>query len=264
MHVDVGGCMTYIYTGSQPVMPGRRTLLFVHGAGMDHTVWIQQSRYFAHHAWNVLAPDLPGHGASGGDPLVTISDCADWCLGLMSSCGIETASLIGHSMGSLVVLEAAARHARHVDRLALIGTAVPMAVTDELLDAAAANDHSAIDMITGWGHSPRGQLGGNRAPGMWITGAATRLLERAAPGVLHNDLAACKAYVEGLDSAPRVKAPTLLLLGSADMMTPPRTATALEQALPNARRVVLAGAGHMLMAEQPDGVLDTLRDFLAG
>ncbi len=264
MHVDVASAMTYVYTGSQPIVPGRRTVLFVHGAGMDHTVWIQQSRYFAHHGWNVLAPDLPGHGASGGDPLPGITGYADWCIGLMSSCGIDTASLVGHSMGSLVALEAAARHGRHVERLALVGTAVPMAVSDELLDAAAANDHAAIDMITGWGHSPRGQLGGNRAPGMWITGAATRLLERARPGVLHNDLAACNAYADGLASAARVKAPSLLLLGSADMMTPPRASGALQEALADVRRVVIDGAGHMLMAEQPDGVLDTLREFHAG
>ena len=256
--------MTFVYTGSQPILPGRRTALFVHGAGMDHSVWIQQSRYFAHHGWNVLAADLPGHGASGGEALPGIGDYADWCIGMMSACGIEKASLIGHSMGSLVALEAAARHARHVERLALLGTAVPMAVSDELLHAAAANDHAAIDMITGWGHSQRGQLGGNPAPGMWITGGATRLLERARPGVLHTDLAACNDYTQGLESAAKVQAPTLMLLGGADMMTPPRAANALVEALPTVRRVVLPGTGHMLMAENPDGVLDTLWGFLAG
>jgi len=262
MHVDVGGDMVYVYSGSRPVVPGHRTLLFVHGAGMDHTVWIQQSRYFAHHGWNVLAPDLPGHGASGGTPPASVGDGADWCAGLLSACGIERGTIIGHSFGSLVALEAAARHPRNFDRAALLGCAAPMAVSDELLQAAEANDHAAIEMITGWGHSPRGQLGGNRAPGMWITGGATRLLERARPGVLHNDLAACNAYTTGLESAASLGVPVLLLLGSADQMTPPRAAAALETALTGVRKVVLPGCGHMLMAEQPDGVLDTLREFL--
>ena len=255
--------MSYVYTGARPVVPGRPTLLFVHGAGMDHSVWIQQSRYMAHHGWNVLAPDLPGHGASGGEPLATVADMADWCLGLMTACGVESGSLVGHSMGALVALQAAAQHPRHVASLALLGVAVPMTVADALLEAAAAGDRAAIDMITGWGHGPRGRLGGNPAPGMWIAGGATRLLERAAPGVLHRDLAACNAYAEGLAAAQRVVAPTLMLLGAADLMTPPRTAASLRRALANVREVVLPDCGHMLMAEAPDAVLDTLREFLA-
>lgn len=117
-------------------------------------------------------------------------------------------------------------------------------------------------MINGWSHSPRGVIGGNTVPGMWMTGAAQRLMERQAPGVLHNDLAACNAYTNGMDAAAALDCPTLIVSGSKDMMTHPKSAAKLAAAISGARSVALAGAGHALMAEQPDAVLDALRGFL--
>ena len=171
---------------------------------------------------------------------------------------IETAQLVGHSMGSLVVLEAAARHPKRVTGLALLGTSVPMPVTDALLLAAEAGDHSAFDMVTIWGHSRDGQVGGNRAPGLWMTGGGLRLLERSGPGVMYAAMTACNDYKHGLESAAKVRCPALLLLGARDAMTPPKAAKALAEAIPNSTTVVLKGCGHMMMSEQPDQVLDAL------
>ena len=92
-------------------------------------------------------------------------------------------------------------------------------------------------------------------------GGAERLLERARPGVLFNDLAACNAYRDGLSSAAKVTAPATLVLGERDLMTPLKAGRELAAALPNARVVVLKGAGHMLMSERPDEVLAALRDL---
>jgi pimeloyl-ACP methyl ester carboxylesterase len=99
---------------------------------------------------------------------------------------------------------------------------------------------------------------------MWMTGAYTRLLERAKPQVLYVDLRACHEYADGRASAAKVRCPTLFILGSRDMMTPPRNATALQAALPDVRTVALEGTGHALMAERPDAVLDALIGFVPG
>ncbi len=88
----------------------RPTIVFVHGAANDHSVWALQSRYFAHHGYNVLAVDLPGHGRSGGEALASIEAIADWLAALLDALGVERAALVGHSMGSLAALDAAARH----------------------------------------------------------------------------------------------------------------------------------------------------------
>ena len=251
----------HAYTGGKPFDPEKPVVVFVHGAGCDHTVWILQSRYFAHHGWSALALDLPGHGQSEGAPPGSIEASADWLAGALDALGVERCCLIGHSMGSLVSLDFALRHGDRVDRLALLGSSAPMPVADPLLNAAAANDHAAVDMITIWGHGPRAQLGGNTVPGMWMTGGAMALLESAKPGVLHAGLSACNAYGSP-QGRGTVSCPTLVLSGDRDMMTPPRASRALMEYLPEGRFETIAGCGHMIMAEQPDRVLDSLRGFL--
>jgi pimeloyl-ACP methyl ester carboxylesterase len=104
----------------------------------------------------------------------------------------------------------------------------------------------------------------NPNPGMWMYGDTLARLSRLAPGVLHADLAACNAYAGGMQSAAQVKCPALFVLGARDMMTPPRAAQALAQAMPNSKTVTIAVSGHSLMAEAPDATLDALIAFFAG
>lgn len=258
----VDGRATYLYTGSRAFDPALPSVVFVHGAGADHTVWLLQSRWFAHHGFNALAVDLPGHGRSQGRPLAGIGEMADWIARLLDSLDVKRAAVAGHSMGSLVALEFAARHPDRVRAAGLVGIAVPMAVADILLQAAEENRHEAIDMITQWGHGPGARIGGNPVPGMWMTGAAERLLERAAPGVLYSDLGACARYANGMSAAARTRCPTAVVLGTRDIMAPARVAEALAAAIPGSR-VTRLEAGHMLMAEAPDAVLDALRAVFA-
>ncbi len=262
MKITVDNNPAYIYTGAREFVPEQPSVVFIHGNGLDHSVWLLQSRYFAHHQRNALAVDMPGHGRSGGSALENITDMADWIIDVLDAIGVDKAAIVGHSMGSLVSLEAAARRPDRVSRLALVATAVPMPVSDPLLDAARDNEHSAFDMINLWGHSPYGQMGGNQAPGMWMSGSAIRLLERSGPGVLFAGLNACNEYKHGMESAARVRCPTLMILGRLDMMTPTRIARKLEQTIPDARCEVLDNCGHLVMAEKPNQVLDLLIDFL--
>ncbi len=268
LEIELDGHAAYAYTGGKTFDAGLPTVVFIHGAQNDHSVWGLQSRWFAHHGCGVLAVDLPGHGRSGGAALPSIADLADWIELLLEKVGAgstaKTVSLVGHSMGSLTALECAARHPARIARIALIGTAVPMPVSEGLLDAAKSKEAKAIAMINTWSHSPRGTLGGNTAPGMWMFGAARRLAERQRPGVLHNDLAACNAYAHGMDAAAMLDCPALIVSGSRDMMTHPRAATKLAGNIRDVRSVTLDGAGHALMAEQPDAVLDALRGFIPG
>ena len=261
MKISVAGSEVYAYTGTRPLDAALPSVVFVHGAAHDHSVWALQSRYFAYHGRNVLAVDLPGHGRSGGNALATVEAIADWIPALLDVAGIGEAGLVGHSMGSLVALECAARHPERVSRIALIGPAAPMLVADELLDAAKRNDHVAYEFITGWSYSAGKQLGGSRMPGVWLTGNAMRLMERTKPGVLHTDLVLCNAYAAGLAAAAKVRCPALVVVGARDIMAPPKNAKDLIRTLPDVHVVDLPDCGHALMAEQPDAVLDVLRAF---
>jgi pimeloyl-ACP methyl ester carboxylesterase len=262
MHFDVGGREVYAYTGSRPFVPSQPTVLFVHGAANDHGVFALQSRYFAWHGKNAVAVDLPGHGRSAGDALASVEAIADWLLGVLDALHVERAHLVGHSMGSLAVLECAARQPRRIARLALLGASAPMPVSDDLLAAARRNDHVAYELINGWSFAPASQLASNPWPGTWMLGNAMRLMERTRDGVLATDLEACNRYANGVEAAAAVACPTLVVVGARDVMAPPRNAKALIAALRDARVVTLPGTGHALMAERPGEVLDALRDFL--
>jgi len=258
----VDGNGVYAYSASRRFDPALPAVLFVHGAGLDHSVWALQSRYFAHHGWNALALDLPGHGRSGGQALTSISSIADWTMRVMDAAGIARAALVGHSMGSLATLDAAGRHPERATRLALLAPSVPMPVSEALLAAARANDHAAYELITEWSFAPAHQTGGNRQPGVWMTGNALRLMERLRPGVLHVDLSACNDYRDGLAAARGVRCPVLVVLGDRDRMAPARNARELIAALADKRVVTMADTGHSLMVESPDAALDALREFL--
>ncbi|WP_454626065.1 alpha/beta fold hydrolase [Bradyrhizobium cenepequi] len=259
MQLSVKGIETFVATGGKPFDPSLPAVVMIHGAGFDSSTWALHSRWFAHHGYSVLAPDLPGHGRSSGKPLPTIAAMADWTAALIEAAGASKAKLIGHSMGSLIALETAARHPEKVSALSLIGTAAMMTVGPDLLKAAEANDPAAIDMVSIWGLGFKAELGGSLAPGLWMHHGARRVLERARPGVLYNDLNACNSYQNALAAAAEIKVPTTFILGERDMMTPAKAGKALAAATPNARTVVLAGAGHMMMVEQPDELLAALR-----
>ena len=263
MEFNVDGKKAYAYTATHDLDASKPTLLFVHGAGLDHSWWGLQSRYFGYHGWNVLACDLPGHGRSAGPPLPSVPDSADWAMRLLDAAGIAKASVVGHSMGSLIALECAARNAARVEKIALLGTAYPMNVSDGFLEAARNNDQSAYDMETIWGHAPQVPFGANPNPGMWMYGDTLARLARLAPGVLYCDLKACKEYSAGFESAAKVLCPALVVIGGHDMMTPPKAAAALVKALPAATTVTIPPSGHSLMAEAPDATLDALIRFFA-
>ena len=259
MQLSVNGLDTYVATGGKDFDLSQPTIMLLHGAGFDHTTWALHSRWFAHHGYGVLAPDLPGHGRSGGAALSTIAEMADWTAALLNAAGAANAWLVGHSMGSLIAIETAARHPPKVSALSLIGTAATMTVGPDLLKAAEANDHSAVDMVSIWGLGFQAELGGSLAPGLWMHSGAQRVLEQGRPGVLFNDLSACNSYQNALGAAAQIRIPATVILGERDMMTPLKQGKALAAALPNSRTVVLRGAGHMMMVERPDELLAALR-----
>ena len=259
MQLSVNGVETFVATGGRAFDSSLPAIVLLHGAGFDHTTWALHSRWFAHHGYGVLAPDLPGHGRSSGAPLQAIADMADWTAALLDAAGVAKAWLVGHSMGSLVALETAARHPAKVAALGLIGTAATMTVGPDLLKAAEANDHSAVDMVSIWGLGFQAELGGSLAPGLWMHSGAQRILEQCRPGVLFNDLNACNAYRNALAAAAQIRVPATFILGERDMMTPAKAGKTLASALPNSRTVVISGAGHMMMVERPDELLAALQ-----
>ena len=261
MELSVQGKKVYAATGGKAFDPALPAVVFLHGAGCDHTVWALQTRWFAWHGRSVLAVDLPGHGRSEGPALDEIGALADWVVALLDAARVQSAALVGHSMGALVSLETAARRPDRVRALALCGCAAEMPVSEKLLNPALAGEHLAYELITAWGLGRRAQIGGAEAPGTWMAGGTLRLLEHGKKGVVGIDLRACDRYKGAAAAVAKVKVPTVLVLGDNDRMSPPKAAAPLA-AIPGAKTILLEKAGHMLMTEQPGRTLDALRTLL--
>jgi pimeloyl-ACP methyl ester carboxylesterase len=252
--LDVQGHPVFVDRGGKAADASRPAIVFLHGALNDHTVWSAHSRAFADLGWNVLAPDLPGHGRSGGAALESVEALAGWLVDLLDAAGVQRALLAGHSMGSLVALEAAGRHPERAGGLALLGCTFPMKVSDALLAAARDDEPAAIAMVARWSHADAAAQAGTQ---QLMSGLAARSQGRQ---LLYVDLAACNAYAGGLDAAARVRCPVLFVTGERDKMTPPRSLTVLAAALGNGK-IVDVEAGHAMMAEQGAAVQQALAEF---
>ena len=171
------GQNNYLYTGGKTWASegdSRPCLVFIHGAQHDHSVWALQSRYFANHGYRVIALDLPGHGRSDGPALASIQAMAAWLNELLIHLKVEQAILIGHSMGSLIAVELAALKGEAdfkkvaILAIALLGTALPMRVSDALIDLTLTSEPKAIEQINAWSHSTIAARPGNPGPGFSI------------------------------------------------------------------------------------------------
>ena len=265
MKITVNGHGLYAYTGGKAFDAAKPTVVFIHGVLNDHSVWILQSRWFAHHGWNVLAIDLPGHCKSGGKPPASVEEAAQTVIALLDATGVQRAALVGHSFGSLIALETAARAPDRVSHLAMVGTAYPMKVSPALLESSLNEPQKAIAMVNMFSHST---LAPPLGPGAWLYGSSRALMRRVLnsnrdANVFHIGFNACNGYTNGEAAIDALACPVLFLLGKGDQMT---LASAAKPLISRARdaKVVMVPAGHALMGEAPEEVLFALADFLKG
>ena len=259
MKLGINEEQVYLYTNNKDIDPTKPSVMFIHGAGFDHSVWTLFARHFSRHNWNVLAIDLPGHGRSSGETLTSIEAMANWIIDVLDHLSIENVSLVGHSMGSLITLETAARLQIRATKVVLIGSIAPMPVSDPILDATANKPGAAHAMLTSFGFSKQNLMGGNPNPGMWMVSDSMRRYEDEIQAALDLDMRACNAYRNGLEAAKEITAESLMIHGDADRLTPLRATKTLQTTLNNARISIVPGAGHSLMVEDPNHVLDQLK-----
>ncbi len=268
MELVVDGRKAYAYTGGKAFDAALPCIVFIHGALHDHSVWNLLARWFAHHGHAVLALDQPAHGRSEGPPLPDVEALADWTLALLDAAGVREAAFVGHSMGSLIALEAAARAPLRATRLVMIGTAYPMQVSETLLTTAHDTPLRAIDMVNAFSHSSIASKPSFPGPGMWLHGSNRTLMRRMLAGapaadganLFEHDFRVCDGYANGLEAATRLQCPVSFVLGDRDQMTPPRATRDIAAALK--ARVVTLHAGHTLMTEAPDALLNAVREAL--
>jgi pimeloyl-ACP methyl ester carboxylesterase len=273
MIITVNSTPIFAYTGGKPFDATKPTLVFIHGVLNDHSVWILQSRYFAHHGFNVLAIDLPGHGKSGGSCPRSVEDAAAFVWALLDELKVEKATLIGHSWGSLIALHAASLAPQRITKLALVGTAFPMKVSPALLESSLNTPMKAIDMVNTFSHSTLSPPPSALGPGTWLYGGSRALMRRVLASntkenVFHLGFTACDQYSKAFEALAQLESASpaiIFIVGKSDQMTTPKAAQALidkAQGMSRGAKLVHVNGGHSMMTEAPEETLAALQDFL--
>lgn len=261
MYLTVNGNKTYVATGGKEFDKSLHTVVFLHGSGLDHRSWALQTRWFAFHGYSVIAPDFPAHSLSEGDALDSIEAMADWLWLLLDEMGVEKCSLVGHSQGALVALEAAAKQTEKVSSISLIGTAAAIAVNEHLLAMSENNKPAAVDAMLSWGFGEAYQFGRSNIPGQAPIGIGHQIM---CDNPLNADLLACQNYIKGSEAAKKITAPAQLILAKNDKMTPLKFGLALGDILPNVTSKKVLEVGHMIPMEAPEKCLSELQQFITG
>ncbi len=262
MIVEVNGQHAHGATGGVELDGDAPTVLLLHGAGMDATVWQLQTRYLAHHGLRPVAVDLPGHGRSEGPALESVEEMADWVELFSRSADVAPVNVVGHSMGTFIALELAKRYSSSVQSIVLLGTADAMPVHPDLLAAADDELDKAAALMASWSHAKPAHIGLNPTPGLWMLGGVRALVEASDKGVLATDFRACMAYQGALDAAATITCPVSVIVGKGDKMTPPKATAKVVAKLANPTVTELANVGHMMMLEDPKSVRRILIEAL--
>ena len=143
MKINIDGTEIHVATGGRPHQDGLPFVVFLHGAGNSHLTWISQTRAIAFDGYNVVAPDMPGHNLSSGDPVEGIEAQAQWYVKLLSALKCKRAVLVGHSQGGLITLEIASQQPEMVSGIVFVASAAAIPVNDMLINLAETKQHRA-------------------------------------------------------------------------------------------------------------------------
>ncbi|MFZ5831602.1 MAG: alpha/beta fold hydrolase [Planctomycetota bacterium] len=243
-----------------------RPLLLVHGFPLDHTMWRVQIQELAAE-FRVIAPDLRGFGRSDvTHGTVTMAQFADDLAALLDAMGVEEPCVLGGlSMGGYVAFEFFRRHRDRLAGLVLCDTRA-QADTPE----AAENRRATAARVLHEGLVP---LAESMLPRFCASSTPARrphipeelrdtILRIPAQGVA----AAALGMAERSDATsllPEIDCPTLLIVGSEDVISPPEEMQRMSEAIPGARLVVVPDAGHLAPLENPAATNAAIREFLA-
>jgi len=240
LNVD-GETVHYVHRRSRKA--SRAALVFIHGAGGSHQVWLYQVRGLPQVGSYAL--DLPGHGQSTGQGRDSIAAYAEWLLAFLDAAGLERATLVGHSMGGAIALDAALRCPERVAGLGLVATGARLRAAPAVLEGLRQDPAATVRLIIEW-------CFGSQAPREMIR-LGEQQMAATPPGVLTSDFAACNAF-DVTGRLREITAPTVVVCGTEDRMTPPKYAAYLRDNIPGAALHLVEGGGHMVMLEKPEEV----------
>ena len=246
----------FVSTGGMDFDKKRPSILLMHGSGLTHIVWSLHEQFYVNQGYNVLSVDLPGHGNSEGPSLKSIEEISDWIKSLMGVLDIKKLIIIGHSQGSLVGIDFAARYPNLTNSLVLVAGSYKMPVNQDLIDYAEAGDEKAVLLMMKWGYEgSKAFIGGN--PVKKIINSSREIRE-----VLAVDLNACNNYKGGKESLGKINCSTLCIFGDLDKMVPLEVGNKMSSMIKNAEKKVINNCGHMIIFEKAFEMRQIVKEFL--
>ena len=230
--------------------------MLMHGSGLTHIVWSLHEQFYVNQGYNVLSVDLPGHGNSDGPSLKSIEEISDWIKSLMKVLDIKKLIIIGHSQGSLVRIDFAARYPDLINGLVLVAGSYKMPVNQDLINYAEAGDEKAVLLMMKWGYEgSKAFIGGN--PVKKIINSSREIRE-----VLAVDLNACNNYKGGKESLGKINCSTLCIFGDLDKMVPLEVGNKMSLMIKNAEKKIINNCGHMIIFEKAFEMRQIVKEFL--
>jgi len=240
----------YNYAAGIPKGDPDAVIVFIHGAGGNHTHWLYQTSSLGNQ-FLCLAVDLPGHGLSEGQASDSIKEYADFVHDFIEHVAGGPVFLAGHSMGGAIAMEFGLCFPDKLSGLILIGTGARLRVAQPILETFGAGKHflSFTDYAYGSGTPPE-----------LLQKAKQEMLE-TDPLVFYNDLTACNNF-DIMERISDIRLPTLVLGASDDRLTPLKYSRYLAENIINSRLEIIEGSGHMMMLEKPSEVNSHIEQFV--
>jgi|Deesub1362A_J573_1020465.scaffolds.fasta_scaffold00291_14 pimeloyl-ACP methyl ester carboxylesterase len=230
-----------------------KNLIYIHGSGGNGEIWRCQLDSVGGYAI-----DLPGHGESDDLEIKSVEDYADVVAEAVMALGIEKAIFAGHSLGGAIVQMLYFRHPEIVDKLILVGTGARLRVHPKILNGLKQEFEATADMLVEWMFSKRFE---NKK----VRQEVREEIIKCGSEITLRDFVCCDNFdllEDYKDGRIKVDVPVLLLVGTDDIMTPPKYSEFFRQVIPQSKMVVVEGAGHMIMVEKPREVSDAIKEFV--
>lgn len=229
------------------------SVIFIHGSGGDREDWSAQLEGLSDLV-NVLALELPGHGASEPPSEPSVDAYTGWVVDFSEALGLERVVVVGCSLGSAVALSMGLSPRPWLKGLGLVGSGARLRVHPAFLEGLLKDKEKALDMLTDYAI--------RNNPDETFRTVIREKFRRCAPEVIHSDLSACNAF-DVMKEVGRISLPTWILVGEEDKLTPVKYSQFLHDGIPGSRLHTVSHAGHLAMVEQPAEFNRLLREFLS-
>lgn len=230
----------------------RKSIVFVHGSGGDHTLWDYQyeplGRYF-----NMIGMDLPGHGSSGGAGEQDVERYVEWVRKLIEVLHLRKPILAGHSLGAAISLTFAIKYGEVLSGIVPVGGGVTMPVNETILNGIRDDTVATLAFVAKFSVAKKNR---ERLVQPLIDG-----MVKVSPEIIYGDFLSCDR-LDITEDIKKITVPTLLICGEDDKMTPPALSRYMEEQIPGAKLALIEEAGHFVMQESADAFNSVLRDFI--